>query len=598
MNSGKQNPRDIEIDAEALHRKYAEERAKRLRPENDVPYPELKGQFAGFDRDQHADPHFARAPVAEEVDVAVIGGGFAGLLASGRMRQKGVESLRIIEKGADFGGTWYWNRYPGCACDVESYIYLPFLEELRYVPTQKYVSASEIFQYCRLLGSHYNLYDAALFQTVATELRWDEETRRWRISTNRGDVLCAKFVISCTGFLSNPKLPKIPGIDSFNGQSFHTSRWDYEATGGSAEGNLDRLAGKNVGIIGTGATAIQATPYLAQTAKHLYVFQRTPSSIDERNNRPTDLQWFNDLPRGWQRNRRDNFTTILCGGREDVDLVDDGWTDIIKHIPLPAGGESEAADPAELQIAGMKKMEMVRRRIISVVKDKRTAEALKPYFHYFCKRPGFHDGYLDVFNRDNVTLVDTAGLGVERITAAGVVAGGREYPLDLLIYATGFDFLLEYTRESGLEVYGRQGVRLSDHWKEGPRTLFGMQTHGFPNLFFMRVAQAGASFNYTHTVEEQSSYIAYIIDQCMCRGIQSEEPTREAEERWVQEVISKAGPRREFLAACTPSYYNYDGAQRARFALLNELYGDGPLPYFKMLRDLQQKGAMEGLALS
>ncbi len=598
MTSSKGDPRNIQIDVAALDRKYAEERAKRLRPENDEPYPELKGRFAGFDQDRHADPNFKREPIVEELDVVIIGGGFAGLLAGGRMRQKKIETVRIIEKAGDFGGTWYWNRYPGCACDVESYIYLPFLEELKYVPTQKYVTASEIYKYCQRLGHHFDLYRQALFQTAVTEMHWREASNRWEVITSRNDRLHARFVISAAGFLSNPKLPKITGIESFKGHSFHTSRWDYDYTGGNAQGNLDRLADKVVGIIGTGATAIQATPFLAQAAKHLYVFQRTPSSIDERNNRPTDVDWMNGLPAGWQRARRDNFTSILSGGREPLDMVDDGWTDIIKHIPLPAGGDGSAADPEEMRVAGMKKMEMVRRRVEAVVKDKATAEALKPFFHYFCKRPGFHDEYLDAFNRNNVTLVDTAGRGVQRVTEAGVVAGGREYPLDLLIYATGFDFLLEYTRETGLEAYGRNGVKLSDHWGDGPRTLYGVQTHGFPNLFFIRVAQAGASFNYTHTVEEQSSYIAFIIAECMRRGIKSEEPTREAEEAWVQEVIAKAGPRRAFLAACTPSYYNYDGAHRERFALLNELYGDGPLPYFAMLRQLQSKGAMEGLALA
>lgn len=593
MAPSKNDSTDFDIDVEALNKKYAAERDKRLRTVGVDPYPELKDKFAHFDRDPYAYPDFVRTAVSEEVDVLIIGGGIAGLMMAARLREKHVRSLRIIEKGGDFGGTWYWNRYPGAACDVESYIYMPLLEETGYIPTEKYAKATEIQAYLKTLGEQYDLKRAALFQTRVTELRWIEASRRWMVQTDRQDAIAARFVVSCTGFLSNPKLPKIPGVESFAGHSFHTSRWDYGYTGGDQQSEaLTGLKDKTVGIIGTGSTAIQAVPQLAKWAKLLYVLQRTPSSIDPRGNRPTDSEWVKTLKPGWQRARSDNFTSIMSGGR-DADMIQDSWTDIMRHIPVPAGGESDPATIKEMQLAGMKKMELNRRNIERLISDKRIADALKPYYNYFCKRPGFSDLYLHAFNRPNVALLDTDGEGVQRITPRGFVVRGEEYAADCIIYATGFDFLVDYTREAGLEAYGRSGVALSEHWKQGPRTLFGMMTDEFPNLFFIRVAQAGASFNYTQTVEEQSRYIAWIIG---CNTAAVLEPTREAVDGWVAEIVAKAGPRQAMLASCTPSYYNYEGnPQRKLFSVLNELHGDGPLPYFKMLRALQEGGEMRGL---
>src|SRR5262245_3901277 len=325
-------PGKIEIDVEALKKRYAEERAKRVRGDALGQYQELTGRFAGFDRDPHADPGFTRSALAEDCDVLIVGGGFAGLLSGGRLRERGVASLRIVEKGADFGGTWYWNRYPGAACDIESYIYLPLLEELGYLPTEKYAKGAEIHAHCRRLARHYDLYRAGLFQTEVQSVRWSEERSRWLVSTDRGDAIAARFVISCTGLLSKPKLPGIPGIESFRGHAFHSSRWDYAYTGGDENGApLTRLADKTVALIGTGSTGIQLVPELGKYAKHLYVFQRTPSSIDERGNRPTDPDWARTLEPGWARQRRQNFTNLTSGIYEPVDLVDDSWTEIIRN---------------------------------------------------------------------------------------------------------------------------------------------------------------------------------------------------------------------------------------------------------------------------
>jgi cyclohexanone monooxygenase len=590
-------PDDIEIDLDALDRKYAEERDKRKRSDGLGQYQALHGKFAAFAEDPHADPGFKRNAAIEDVDVLIIGGGFAGLLTGGRLREKGVQSIRIIEKGADFGGTWYWNRYPGAACDVESLIYLPMLEELGYLPTEKYPKAAEIHAHCRKLAERFGLYSAALFQTQVQLVEWDESRRRWRVGTDREDRISARFVVSCTGLLSTPKLPGIPGIETFEGHAFHTSRWDYGYTGGDADGGLTGLADKVVGIIGTGSTGIQTIPHLAASARHLYVFQRTPSSVDVRNNGPIDPEFLKTLKPGWQRERRDNFTTLLGGGYAAVDMVQDGWTDIIRNLLPRLADGTLVADADAMKLAEMKKMEMTRRRVDAIVKDKATAEALKPYFNYFCKRPCFHDEYLEAFNRPNVDLIDTQGRGVERITARGVVVAGREYALDCLIFATGFDFLTDYSREAGMQVLGSGGQPLSKHWEDGPRTLYGFMTHGFPNFFTMSIAQAGAAVNYVHMADEQTKTIVHVITESLRRGAQTVQPALEAESAWVELVVSGARGRRAFLEACTPGYYNYEG-RRERSAALNDFYAAGPMAYAQLLAEWREKPDLPGLEMT
>lgn len=591
------NNDDFEIDVDALSARFAEEREKRLRSDGLAQYQALQGRFADFAKDPLADPNFKRAAVTEDVDVLIIGGGFAGLLAGARLREKGVRSIRIVEKGADFGGTWYWNRYPGAACDVESYIYLPMLEELGYLPSQRYPKASEIHAHCRKLAERFELYPAALFQTSVKRLVWDEQRARWMVSTDRDDLICARFVVSCTGLLSNPKLPGIPGIETFAGHTFHTSRWDYGYTGGDENGGLTGLADKVVGIIGTGSTGIQTIPHLAASARQLYVFQRTPSSVDIRKNAPTDPEFIKTLKPGWQRERRNNFTAIVGGEYAPVDLVQDSWTDIIRNVVPRLQDGTLVSDPEAIKLAEMKKMERTRRRVDAIVKNKETAAALKLYSHYFCKRPCFHDEYLQAYNRPNVDLIDTHGKGVERITARGVVVEGREYPLDCLIFATGFDFLTDYCREAGFEVIGPGKRSLSQHWEEGPRTLYGFMTHGFPNFFTMSIAQAGAAVNYVHIADEQTQTIVHVIGEAMRRGAATIQPTPEAQDAWVEEIVAGAKGRRAFLESCTPGYYNYEG-KRERAAALNDFYAPGPMAYIRLLEAWRQRPDLPGLQLT
>jgi len=590
----------FEFDPSELRAKYSAERDKRLRADANEQYVEMAGKFAHYLDDPYIDAPIDRAALADEKDVVVIGGGFGGLLAGARLREAGIQDVRIIEKGGEFGGTWYWNRYPGAACDIESYVYLPLLEETGFMPERKYSQGAEIRAYSRRIAEHFDLYRDVLFQTEVTDLAWDEASRRWTISTNRGDAIKARFVVMANGPLHRPKLPGIPGIESFQGHTFHTSRWDYGYTGGDANGGLDGLKDKVVGIIGTGATAVQAVPHLGASAKQLFVFQRTPSSIDVRGDRPTDADWAASLEPGWHQYRMENFNTLVSGGWAKEDLVNDGWTDIIRNLGLVArmrAAKDGAADPAELvQLADFKKMESIRARVDEVIADPATADALKPWYNQFCKRPCFHDDYLATFNRPGVSLVDTDGKGVERITENGVVANGTEYKLDCLIFATGFEVGTSYARRAGYQIRGIGGRTLEEKWAEGAATLHGMTANGFPNCFIFSVIQSGFTANYPHALSEQSTHAAHIIAEALGRQATRVEPTEAAEQQWTSEILEAVLDRRKFQEECTPGYYNGEG-QLSPLAASYASYGKGSNAFFQILSDWRSEGSLAGLTL-
>ncbi len=578
---------------EALRQKYAQERNRRLRPDGIAQYVEIAGEFARFAVDPWADDGFTREPVTDEVDVAIVGAGFGGLLTGVRLRQLGVESIRLIDRAADVGGTWYWNRYPGIACDVESYVYIPLLEELGYVPEQKYAKGSEIFGHCRRIAEHYDLYRDACLQTDVQEIRWDTDTSRWVIRTNHGDEMRAKFVSMANGYQAKPKLPGIPGINDFRGHMFHTSRWDYAYTGDQ----LENLSDKRVGIIGTGATAVQCVPHLGAAAQRLYVFQRTPSSVDVRANGPTDPLWANTLQPGWQRKRIENFQILTSGGQADEDLVADAWTSITRKLPVMRHDADATVSPEQrtrdIEVADFAKMEEIRARVDEIVLDPATAEALKPWYGYFCKRPCFHDGYLQTFNRENVTLVDTRGRGVQQITEAGVVVDGVTYELDCLIFATGFEVGTDYSRRTGFELIGRDGVTLTQRWSDGVRTFQGLCANGFPNCFIESIAQAGLTVNFPYLLDVQATHAAWIIAWALQHGVSEVEASAAAEASWVETVVQRAEATAERARTCTPGYYNREGKADAKTRQGSFFFG-GPTEYADLLAAWRADGDLAG----
>ena len=595
------DPEVLGFDPEQVRRKYAEERAKRLRDAGNEQFVEVAGEFAGFDADPHVEPGFTRAPLREDLDVVILGGGIGGLMCAVELHKAGISDVRIIEKAGDFGGAWYWNRYPGAQCDTQSYIYLPYLEETGYMPREKYAYRPEIFAHMQRIGRHFDLYERACFQTQVREARWLEETGRWRIETDRDDVFNARFLVMSSGPLHRPKLPAIPGIDTFKGRAFHTSRWDYAYTGGDSSGGMTGLADKRVGLVGTGATGIQVLPHLGAAAGHTYLFQRTPASVDERNNAPTDYDWASSLQPGWQVERDENFCSIMAGLPVETDLVNDKWTDFFKltYRILDTGEESDLSPQRQAlirEIADYQKGNEIRDRVAKIVTDQATAEKLKPWYGQWCKRPVFHDEYLQAFNRPNVDLVDTDGKGIERVTESAVIVDGVEYPVDCLIFATGFEVGTSYTRRSECEIHGRDGKTLSDEWAHGMRTFHGVLSHGFPNCLHTGLTQTGLAFNYTYTARGQAQHVAYLVRQVLDRGATSIEASAEAEAAYV-DLVSAPGPMRKYQESCTPGYYNVEGKNTGQSFIDNQ-YPEGPVPFFRMLEAWRKKGDLEGLIIN
>ncbi|MDT5134554.1 MAG: cyclohexanone monooxygenase, partial [Mycobacterium sp.] len=445
------------------------------------------------------------------------------------------------------------------------------------------------------------------FSTQVRDLRWDESSKRWRISTNRDDDIRARFVVMASGPFHRPKLPGIPGIEDFAGRSFHTSRWDYEYTGGDTTGGLDRLSDKRIALVGTGATGVQVVPFLGRYAKHLYVFQRTPSTVDERNNTPTDPRWAQSLTPGWQKQRQRNFHAWTFEGMAlgQPDLVCDFWTELGRNT---AARVLAMDDPASLSPEGFmavreeedyKIMERLRRRVGSIVDDPLTAEALKPYYRFLCKRPCSNDDYLPTFNRPNVTLVDvSSSKGVERATAKGLVANGVEYEVDCIIYASGFEITTEISRRYSIAaIEGRDEVSLFDQWAEGFRTFHGMTSRGFPNQFFTGFTQVGISANIAANYELQGEHIAYLIAETLARGATTVEPSQEAQDEWCDRIRQNAVPTTQFDQQCTPGYYNNEGGGGGEGirSHLGEPYGPGFYAFGDLLKEWRDTGEMDGL---
>ena len=531
-------------DEQAKYREFKESRT------GVADYMEMEGEFSKYLEDVHSQPAVPREALDDECEILVVGAGFAGLMLWYKLREAGFKDVRFCEKGGDVGGTWYWNRYPGIACDVEAYSYLPMLEEMGYIPTMKFASGFEIMEYCQSMAEKFGFYDKCLFHTTVEETRWDEDDGRWTVTTDRGDSMRAKFVVLANGILTTPKLARIKGMETFKGEAFHTSRWDYNV----------ELEGKRVGIIGTGATSVQAIPELAKIVKELYVFQRTPSSIDVRDQRATteeEIETWQNEP-GWAKARRARFSKISAG-RTAIKANDDylsGKVSDFKERKEHSGSLSPEELMQKQLDTNFRIMEQIRARVDTIVKDPKTAAALKPYYSYGCKRPTFHDEYLPVFNMPHVTLVDTAPIGVKEINERGIVHDGVEYPLDVLVYATGFQWMATATFNM---IVGRDGQSLKQKWEtEGTKTFLGLHSKGFPNLFIVTGPQGGGgSFNFTDAIEQHADYVVWMLSTMREQGSDIVDIKEEPEIRYAEhcrDADVASAPMRDCI-----SYYDHEG---------------------------------------
>ncbi|MHB8438653.1 MAG: flavin-containing monooxygenase [Acidimicrobiales bacterium] len=590
-------------EPEAVRAKYLAERDKRLVPgRSEIRDLRAEASFARY-RDDPFAPLVDRDPVVDEVDVVIVGGGIAGVLAGANLRKAGVERIRIVDQAGGIGGTWYWNRYPGVMCDVESYMYIPMLEELDYVPKHRYAFGEEIRGHLQAVAERFDLVDDALFHTGVTRAEWDDDAARWRVHTDRGDTVTARWYVLAVGILNLMKLPAIPGMEDFGGRSFHSSRWDYRYTGGAEHEPLTGLADKVVAFIGTGATGIQCVPPLADAARHLYVFQRTPSAVGVRGNRPTDPDFAAKLAPGWQRDRMDNFQAIMLGREVEADHVDDGWTRhyaAVHHPPRRAGMTlaefMRSAEELDFSI-----MEEHRRRVDELVSDRTKAEILKPYYRYLCKRPCFHDEYLQAFNNANVTLVDCPA-GIERITKEGPVVNGRQYEVDCIIYGTGFEpELTPLYRRAGHEIVGRSGISLAEKWVDGAASLFGMMSRGFPNMFVMPAPgqQAVVTVNYTQLAVLGAEFVGRAVGLLEEGCVEVFDVSDGAEAEWTQKVVDSFVDGSAVMSACTPSRINNEGHPELMNPR-NGNYGRGMGDWFGYRDRLEgwlEAGTFDGLEL-
>ncbi|KIW77302.1 hypothetical protein Z517_09748 [Fonsecaea pedrosoi CBS 271.37] len=622
---------DILEGVNKIQKKYDEERQKRLRPDGDAQYVDLalSEQFKHYREDPWVDERSEKVTIkdGEHVKYLILGAGIGGLLFAVKLIQAGISAseIRLVDAAGGVGGTWYYNRYPGLMCDIESYCYLPLLEEMDYVPEHKYAYGHEIRKYLNAVADKYHLSDTAMFRTKINTLVWEESSRQWKVGMTKErksgsqmkiDVT-AEFVVAASGLILHPKLPAVSGIENFKGASFHTSRWNYALTGGSQENPvLDRLAGKRVGIIGTGATAVQAIPQLAKYAGHLTVFQRTPSSVDIRGQRATDKdRWTSTVAfhPGWWRERNLNLAAHMSGALrpDDRDLVNDQSTSCLSYRgaiggpDLPSSVEEIPAFVARLHAVDLPRAERIRQRVDEVVKDTKTAQALKHWYTTWCKRPTFHDDYLPCFNLPNVELVDTSGKGVDRLTATGAVVGDEEYPLDILIFSTGFRApgIGSPAFRAGMKITGRNGKDMDAKWEEAVATLHGTMTHDFPNFFMPGPFQAAATGNQTFALDIMSSHVAHVISQAQAKHPGQKiviEPTKEAEEIWSGEVLKRsiafAG-----MAGCTPGYLNGEGVMdslpmeaKMKIARMS-IWGEGIQRFMETLKTWEQAGELEGL---
>ncbi|KAI8931842.1 hypothetical protein NX059_010748 [Plenodomus lindquistii] len=623
--------------------KYIEERNKRIRSEGAAQFIKVSetARFSHLADDPWVDHEHLNAlpsplPSGAFVKFLIVGAGYGGLLLAVRLIQAGfsADDIRLVDHAGGFGGTWYWNRYPGLMCDIESYVYMPLLEETGYMPRQKYSHGPELREQAERIAEMWHLQDKCLFRAKTESAEWSEAEKRWtvRITEKRGPigkenardvVVKAQYLLSASGALNHPHMPNVPGVNDFNNKVFHAARWDYNVTGGAPnDWSLDKLKDKRVGVIGTGATAIQVVPQLAKWAKQLYVFQRTPSSVDVRGQKDTDpLEWEKmTAKKGWQKERSENLISYQMNTPNGDNMVNDSWTRMPAYAaafgsPGIVGLDKMPEHVTRMHEWDVERSERVRARVDEIVKNKATAEKLKAWYPVWCKTPTFHDDYLPAFNQPNVQLVDTDGKGIDRLTENAVVSGGTEYPVDVLVLGTGFASPVagngSPAYRAGMKIFGRDHLSIDDKWtQKGASTLHGVATHDFPNLFFLGASQGGITVNIRYVLDTQASHIANLLSKAEQENGQGAgdkttvEVTTEAEEAWSAEILARAGWYIGLLG-CTPGFLNNEGENEKRTETADQIkaargapWGEGMLSYCKQLKDYIEQGYRSGLEVT
>jgi cyclohexanone monooxygenase len=476
----------------------------------------------------------------ERFDAVIVGAGFAGMYMLYRLRQLGL-SARVFEAGSGVGGTWYWNRYPGARCDVESIQYsYQFSEALQqeWDWSERYATQPEILRYANHVADRFDLRRDIRFDTRVTAAAFDEAARRWIIDTDGGERVEAAFCIMATGCLSAPSTPRFPGIESFAGERYHTGQWPHEPVD---------FTGKRVGVIGTGSSAIQAVPLIAEQARHLTVFQRTPHYTVPAHNAPLSVDYRREVKanyaairkRAWQMPNGLDFdlnaaSALEVTAEERQREYERRWA--YGGVTYMGAFSDLLADQAANETAA----EFVRGKIRATVRDPKLAELLSPRYIIGCKRLCVDTGYWETFNRDNVTLVDVRQAPIEAITPAGVRAGDTEYALDAIVFATGFDAMTGALL--GIDIRGAGGARLRDKWAEGPRAYLGLAMAGFPNLFTITgPGSPSVLTNMLTSIEQHVEWIADCIAHLRTRDLRRIEARRDAEDVWVAHVAEIAG---------------------------------------------------------
>ncbi|KAG9185555.1 hypothetical protein G6011_06886 [Alternaria panax] len=630
----------LEDVSKSILDKYAEERNKRLKDDGQKQYINFRAKgLTNLDKDpwvDYNDPRVKNAPLKDGVHIKylITGAGVNGVILAGRFIEAGISSKDIVcvDVAGGFGGTWYYNRYPGVMCDVEGYCYIPFLEETGYQPRHKYSYGQEIRGQIERSADHFGI--RGQFCTSIDSQIWDEEKKLWVVtmtrtvgepSTSTTFTVYADFIMMSSAPFILPKMPNLPGFEELHRKKhvFHSARWDYEYTGGTQEKpDLEKLRGKRIAIIGTGATAIQIVPELAKWADHVYVVQRTATHVGPRNQAETDPEQWAKITseKGWQKKRRLAFDTYVSNSKKNgPDLVNDGWT------ATPAGSgflgsNSKFVTPdkveehiKELNALDVPRTEYLRNRVNEIVKDEHTAEKLKAWYGSWCKRPTFHDEYLQTFNKPNVTLIDTDGKGLDRYTENGFQYNGTDFEIDALILATGFtvDPGLDPSEKGRIVLKGRDGLAMKEYWHSPDSgSLLGVAMPGFPNLFgYFRGSPA--SWNHTSSMESEATLVASIVTQAQKQVGQGQRVVVEASKEGAQEYGSEVAKRAAWFAAmptCTPGYFNGEGMAtlqqrkpKTREQMIQQgrkaPWGGGPIDYREMTENYAANKNLRGFTV-